>query len=463
MNTNGVCGLDELLIDGSGFTAPDGGQDYEVIRAEPAAVPVPAPEETAAPVQQSERNVTQVLPPQKEAVKDTHYARPSETGLLPLLDAFRPTVEDVIRHFGISYSTEDFWVHLNSRLLSGLFPQDLDELNPYSVIEYLTLCRDNDLNPLKPEVGAFYDWNTKCIKSQILLDGYARIYSRHPQTDGMEYVYHGETEVELFRTVYEYDPQSGQKKMKRVSYLCRIPRTVECRIFRKDRKFPTCGSADAEDIGNSPAWQQHPLQMLRNRAFTRAVRLAFNLEGASYGDVEDIHENREFELSLKRNALETRQEALTGRERRFTEEKRAETALKLETKIRTCRSAAELDGVRREITGRMSELGPEHVRNLLTLASGVSLQMNGGQQSSALAAKPQQEPSVMRQAAVTPAASQDRPVSEVHVSSVQEKPVPPVVTVKEILKASPLPAGLRLHSRPEGGCADRTDLSALAL
>lgn len=448
MNTEGVCRLDELVLDSRGFTAPDGGQDYEVIRAAPVPSSENMPREVPAVSQSShaEQGLSQVLPPQQEdAANDMPYARPSETGLLPLLDAFRPTVEEVIRHFGIAYSTEDFWVHLNSRLLSGLFPQDLDELNPYSVIEYLTLCRDNDLNPLRPEVGAYYDWNTKCIKSQILLDGYARIYSTHPQTDGMEYVCHGETEVELFRTVYDYDQQSGKKIMKRVSYTCRIPRTVECRIYRKDRKFPTCGSADAEDIGNSPAWQQHPLQMMRNRAFTRAVRLAFNLEGASYGDVEDIHENREFELSLKRNALEARKEALDGRERRFTEGKRAEAALKLEAKIRTCRSSSELDAVKRDISGRMPELGPEHVRNLLSLASKVSLQMKSPAQPVTVSQKP---------------AGTSVPQQETAFTA---KPVPQSQTVSGILKAVPLPAGLKLHSRPEGVCSDRADLSTLGL
>lgn len=70
-----------------------------------------------------------------------------------------------------------------------------------------------------------------------------------------------------------------------------IPSMVECKIYRKDMAHPTIGYAFIDDIGKTGAWTGHPCQMMCNRAFTRAVRMAYNLEGTSSEDVAELKSN----------------------------------------------------------------------------------------------------------------------------------------------------------------------------
>lgn len=260
---------------------------------------------------------TQITAKERKAIDSTTSGLrsdlpPAQLGYVPLLDSYVATIEDILQHFEMKYSITDFWLHLNTKLFGSLSTYVLNEVNPFSIMDFLQVCKDNNLNPLKAEVAGYFDWTSKSIKPQILLDGYCKIFNTHPQTDGMEYNCIGSQEVEL--TITEYVKENGQRRAKTRPYKTVLPRTVECRIYRKDRKFPTVGCADIEDIGTSAAWQQHPLQMLRNRAFTRAVRMAFNLEGASYSDVEEIVEHDNYALELRCAALEKREEDIKAKE-----------------------------------------------------------------------------------------------------------------------------------------------------
>lgn len=290
-------------------------------------------------------------------------APPSELGYIPLLDSYVPAVKEIIEHFSLKYSPEDFWLHLNAKLLSGLYGDQLNSLNPYSIIEFLLVCKDNNLNPLKSEVAGYYDWNTCSIKTQILLDGYCRIYSSHPQTDGMEYVCHGSQSVELTVTEYFKD-QDGKRRAHSRLEKRELPRTVECRIYRKDRKFPTVGCADIEDIGTSAAWQQHPLQMMRNRAFTRAVRMAFNLEGASYSDVEEINTEAQQTLLLQRRLNDVSAKVLREKEAKLKAAAAFNAGEELRLKIVQAETEQELTALEHEVQGR-PELNIEMFQKLM--------------------------------------------------------------------------------------------------
>ena len=304
--------------------------------------------------------------PQKSSVLRRDVP-PSELGYIPLLDSYVPAVKEIIEHFALKYSPEDFWLHLNAKLLSGLYGDQLNSLNPYSIIEFLLVCKDNNLNPLKSEVTGYYDWNTCSIKTQILLDGYCRIYSSHPQTDGMEYICRGTQTVELTVTEYFKDRDGKRRSHSRLEKR-ELPRTVECRIYRKDRKYPTVGCADIEDIGTSAAWQQHPLQMMRNRAFTRAVRMAFNLEGASYSDVEEINAEMQQTLLLKQQLNEAGSKALQEKEAKLKAAAADNAAEFLRLKIAKAKTEQEINWIEREIQDK-PELGMEQFQKLMEQCS----------------------------------------------------------------------------------------------
>ncbi|MDY6421097.1 MAG: recombinase RecT [Succinivibrio dextrinosolvens] len=244
---------------------------------------------------------------------DIKNAVPAQTGYLPLIDLFEPVVLQIKKQFNLSADINDIWLHINHKMFADVPRENLGFISPYNVLEHLYVCIDNNLNPLKPEVASYYVYdyknNTHSIKTQILLEGYNKIYSTHPQSNGLEYQIYPDVEREFIETEWVTDPQT-KKKVKRNKVVKKfVPSRVECRIFRKDMEHPTVGFAFPDDIGNTGAWTGHPSQMMCNRAFTRAVRMAYNLEGTSAEDVVELKDqnisahqsyNTEQELSYEK-------------------------------------------------------------------------------------------------------------------------------------------------------------------
>ena len=224
------------------------------------------------------------------------YADPAQTGYLPLIDMFEPVVMQIKKQFNLTADINDIWLHINHKMFSEVPRQNLALISPYNVLEHLYTCVDNNLNPLKPEVASYYVADMKnrihSIKTQILLEGYNKIYSTHPQSNGLEYQIYADVEREFTETEWVTNPETRRREPKKKLVKKMVPSRVECRIYRKDMDHPTVGFAFPDDIGNTGAWQGHPSQMMCNRAFTRAVRMAYNLEGTSAEDVAEIsHQN----------------------------------------------------------------------------------------------------------------------------------------------------------------------------
>ena len=223
---------------------------------------------------------------------EIRQAVPDRDGILPLIDLFIKPVLTIKHQFNLPADINDIWLHINHKIFADVPQQNLGKISPYNVLEHLYTCIDNNLNPLKPEVASYYvsDYktDTHSIKTQILLEGYNKIYSTHPQSDGLDYIVHPDIQKEFIETVWETNPQTRKREAHKKVVVKMIPRMVECRIYRKDMAHPTIGFAFPDDIGNTGAWQGHPSQMMCNRAFTRAVRMAYNLEGTSAEDVAEI-------------------------------------------------------------------------------------------------------------------------------------------------------------------------------
>ena len=239
-------------------------------------------------------NINNVQPQQMNRGDPIRNCNPSETGYLPLIDLFEPVVQQIKKQFNLPSSVENIWLHINHKMFADVPRQNLENISPYNVLEHLYTCIDNNLNPLKPEVASYYVYDfknkTHSIKTQILLEGYNKIYSTHPQSNGLEYQIYPDVEREFIVKEWVENPQTRKKECQKKIVRKTVPSRVECRIFRKDMEHPTIGFAFPDDIGDTGAWQGHPSQMMCNRAFTRAVRMAYNLEGTSAEDVAEIKE-----------------------------------------------------------------------------------------------------------------------------------------------------------------------------
>lgn len=124
-------------------------------------------------------------------------------------------------------------------------------LNDSEFVLFAEHCRSTGLNPFKKEV-----WAIKAgERLQIMtgLNGFLAIANSHPAFDGME--------VEV-----DTDPQGN-------------PTKATCKVYRKDRKFPSVGIALMKEFRkDTPIWRQMPSVMLTKCAKSIAIREAFPQE-----------------------------------------------------------------------------------------------------------------------------------------------------------------------------------------
>lgn len=125
---------------------------------------------------------------------------------------------------------------------------------------FAELCKSSGLNPFKREV-----WFVKAGgRAQIMtgINGYLAIANRHPQFDGME-------------VTFEY----AADKLK----------SATCKVYRKDRKFPSVATARIEEwVKPTPIWKEKPSVMLGKVAKSIAIREAFSLELAGTYTEEEM-------------------------------------------------------------------------------------------------------------------------------------------------------------------------------
>ena len=111
----------------------------------------------------------------------------------------------------------------------------------------LIVANQYGLNPFTREIFAFPDKGG--IVPVVGVDGWSRIMNTHPQFDGMDFKFDGDS--------------------------------CTCVIYRKDRTHPVSATEYMEECkrDNSPAWKSHPRRMLRHKAMIQAARLAFGFTG----------------------------------------------------------------------------------------------------------------------------------------------------------------------------------------
>jgi phage recombination protein Bet len=148
---------------------------------------------------------------------------------------------------------------LMDTLKSTAFKQQGDkEVSNEQMAALLIVADQYGLNPFTKEIYAFPDKGG--IVPVVGVDGWARIVNEHPQCDGFEFTYAGET-VEF---------SSKQ-----------VPVWMEVRIYRKDRARPVIVREYFDEVvrRNIQPWQSHPNRMLRHKTFVQGARLAFGFAG----------------------------------------------------------------------------------------------------------------------------------------------------------------------------------------
>lgn len=222
-----------------------------------------------------------------EAIK---FADPDKDGCLPLTPRFAPYVEQIKKQFNKKISIDDLWFAMNQKMFRDIKRNQIKAISHSDIISYLEVCLSNNLDPLCGDtIATYYDSKNNVLKAQILLQGYYVIYANNTNSDGFEFTISDnliKKDVQIVR--WEFNQQLGRNEKKTITVTKEVPARVECRIYRKDTSHPAVGYAFPSDIGSSGAWTEHPEQMMCNRAFTRAMRVAYSIRGDFEDDVPEI-------------------------------------------------------------------------------------------------------------------------------------------------------------------------------
>jgi phage recombination protein Bet len=137
---------------------------------------------------------------------------------------------------------------LHSTLKNTVFKGATDD----ELLALVVTANTYELNPLLKELYAFPKKGGG-ITPMVGVDGWLKIANRQPNFDGLE--------VEVY----------GDGKN---------PTHATCEIFLKDRSHSVKITEYFEECRrNSDPWTQMPRRMMRNKAITQAVRVAFGISG----------------------------------------------------------------------------------------------------------------------------------------------------------------------------------------
>lgn len=137
---------------------------------------------------------------------------------------------------------------------------------------FVEFCKGTGLNPLKKEIWAIKAGNR--LQLMVGINGFWAIANSHPQFDGSE---------------LEIETDDRGKPIKAI-----------CKIYRKDRRFPSIGIALLSEYGKaSPIWQSMPSVMLTKCAESVAIRKAFPQE------LNGLYSEEEMPVSYSAEAIAT--------------------------------------------------------------------------------------------------------------------------------------------------------------
>ena len=223
--------------------------------------------------------------------------QPSQKGYINLLDEYIPLIDKCISIFNSSYDSQKYWLHLNDKLFAKVPLQDLDLINHRSVYNYLSTALSLELDPIGSSLTVSYDAKNHSITPVMHLQGYIEILNRNEDYIGCKYVEkHDFVDVKLQKRVYQRDENDLVIGYEDVAYTMQLPSTIECHIFARTKTLPEVstvlpkyiGVVSASEIGSTRAWQEHPLQMMYDKAFTHAVsHLIKGCNVMSFFDYED--------------------------------------------------------------------------------------------------------------------------------------------------------------------------------
>ena len=125
--------------------------------------------------------------------------------------------------------------------------------NDEEMMTLVVVANEHKLNPLQKEIYAFAA-KAGGIVPVISIDGWIKIMNQHPKMNGVSFA-------------YQVDDNKN-------------PFSCACTIWVKGRENPVVITEFYDECKrNSEAWRQYPFRMLRHKALSQCVRVAFGFAG----------------------------------------------------------------------------------------------------------------------------------------------------------------------------------------
>lgn len=187
---------------------------------------------------------------------------------------------------------------LQATLKSTIFPSG-KEATQEQVAAFMIVANQYELNPFTREIYAFPN-KSGGIQPIVGIDGWARIVTRHPDFDGVE---------------FEEERNSG------------VLISATCKMYRKSCSHPVSVTEYMDECKrNTEPWQKWPSRMLRHKAYCQAARIAFGVTGIIDEDEAEryreinavvLEDKKEYQSSTQ----EVKERMKRGRKPKVAEEK----------------------------------------------------------------------------------------------------------------------------------------------
>jgi len=138
--------------------------------------------------------------------------------------------------------------------------------NDEEMMTLVVVANEHKLNPLQKEIYAFPSKGGGIVPV-ISIDGWIKIMNQHPLMNGVSFT-------------FQVDDNKN-------------PFSCACTIWVKGRENPVVITEFFDECKrNSEPWKQYPFRMLRHKALSQGVRVAFGFAGG-YGDDSSESETAE--------------------------------------------------------------------------------------------------------------------------------------------------------------------------
>lgn len=238
----------------------------------------------------------------------------------PLTAEGEDLLSKVISKFHLEYKVDAYYDHLIRDVVGVVLQRKgdsakayLEHTNFYALYRLLEWSLKLNLNPDSGELSVYYDFDRCRIVPHLTFDGYVKIDNFLGLRDDVSFTEGPKKVQAIDYQVLTFDPKSGKEYLETRTLNREVCEYIDCHYKRRD--FTGAFTARVyfdEFSGRSEMWGQKPNYVLRQKAYSSALRQVYGLNSASADDLLALKEQI---LGIKTNEHAANSQALEVKEK----------------------------------------------------------------------------------------------------------------------------------------------------